>query len=132
MGFLDGLADFIDYMMFGENSKSAARMRAEREKYEREAQARFEREQATNAAAKKAKVRNWDKEPTLGSVNGEHEVYFKTSRDGQTLIADAKHGPDKFDRQYGDPNSGKHDHFGNGKGKGSNGTRRGFYTGPGK
>ena len=37
MGFLDGLADFIDYMMFGENSKSAARMRAEREKYEREA-----------------------------------------------------------------------------------------------
>lgn len=75
-----------------------------------------------------------DEEPMLGSVNGEHDVYFKVSDDGHTLIADAEHGTDRFESR-GTPGTtnyqvGHHDHYGSGNGRNNNGTERGWYTGP--
>lgn len=73
-------------------------------------------------------------EPMLGSVNGEHDVYFKISDDGHTLIADAEHGTDQF-KSRGTPGTtnhkvGHHDHYGSGEGDNNNGTSRGWYTDP--
>lgn len=73
-------------------------------------------------------------EPAFGSVDGDHDVYFKVSDSGETLIADAKHGSSEFNR-YRDENGnnagGQHDHYGSGNGPNDNGTDRGWYTGPG-
>lgn len=76
-----------------------------------------------------------DKEPAFGSVNGEHDVYFKISDNNNTLIADEKYGSSDFNSSgaYGtsDYKVGKHDHYGSGNGPNDNGTSRGWYTGPG-
>lgn len=64
MGFFSGLADFIDYMMFGEDSNSAARSREQRAEYERKAQERYEREQAAKQAKKKGRFTSPQKDGT--------------------------------------------------------------------
>lgn len=46
MGFFSELADMAEYMMFGERSRSAARMRANRAELDRQNREMFEREQA--------------------------------------------------------------------------------------
>lgn len=56
-------------------------------------------------------------EPQYGSVNGEHDVYFKVSDNGETLIADEKYGTERFN-STGTPGTfdyqvGQHDHYGN-------------------
>lgn len=76
---------------------------------------------------------NKSEEPMLGSVNGEHDVYFRISDNGETLIADAEHGTSEFDRytdSNGNKTGGHHDHYGPGDGNNNNGTNRGWYAGP--
>lgn len=76
-----------------------------------------------------------DAEPAFGSVNGEHDVFFKVSDSGHTLISDAEHGSSQFNSTgiYGtsDYAAGRHDHYGPGDGPNDNSTSRGWYTGPG-
>lgn len=75
--------------------------------------------------------RKWSDLET-GTV-GDHEVDFKTSDDGHTLIADHsvnQGDSSSFDRQA-DNSGGNHDHYGSGGGPNDNGTDRGHYTGPG-
>lgn len=139
MGFFTGLADLLDYMMNGEDSTSAIRDRIQKAEYELKAQEAFEQREAAKAEVKAAKARARAKRrsepPTRGFVDGDHEVYFKKKPNGETYIADAKHGSAKFNREdkHGNriPGGGQHDHYGSGKSKNNNGTSRGYYTGPG-
>lgn len=76
-------------------------------------------------------------EPEKGSIDG-HPVTFSygtgESNKGETLISD---GHDWDEKEYRTNSSDdffyheNHDHYGSGKGRHNNGTRRGKYTGPG-
>lgn len=74
-------------------------------------------------------------DPTLGSVNGEHDVWFKTNDAGETLISDASNDPSRFNSsgQHGTDTyqRGQHNHYGNGNGNNDNAADRGWYSGPG-
>lgn len=70
---------------------------------------------------------------TYGTVDDgdtTHDVYFKTNDRGHTLIADSWTDGECFDTDK-ETGFGAHDHYGDGDGPNENGTRRGWYTGPG-
>lgn len=83
MGFFSGLADFIDYMMFGEDSNSAARSREQRAEYERKAQERYEREQ-------QSKRRHIVGQVALKAINRAKKAQAQKGRDLQYVDADCK------------------------------------------
>lgn len=105
MGFLSGLADFVDYMMFGENSASAARTREQRAAYQRQAQERHEREQAEKSSKKTGR---FEKELPDGTT-----IYGSRETEGRPGHKHGHHG-EGFDRSphstigsaaLGDPHS---------------------------
>lgn len=148
MGFFSGLASLLDYMMYGEDSASAARTREQTAEYERQYQERLEREEAkkaevrptrstaarNKAKAKRPRPKGWS-ERMGGGIDG-HPVTVKFGtgvNEGHTLIddGDLDSADEVFDNRKG--RRGDHNHYGPKReaGGGHFSEDRGHYTSPG-